>query len=175
MANGAIVKSQAHWRGWIMLGTIKVEGEFEVFNSGGKWAFLFGKLLLKAFNAIHDYAQDEITVSGLSSTCTLYNQVTDQNHTYLATATGVNLTLNMKQFCQVNNKWISNVEGAKTPVKGVELNNDQSDQTPKTTRRKHCSSKQMQQERIRQCHKVQFLAQLPKAPIIGGRHWEIPK
>ena len=106
-----------------------MEGEFEVFNSGGKWAFLFSKLLLKAINCIHNYAQDEIMVSGLSGTCTLYNQATDQNHTYLATATSVNLTLDLKQFCQVNNKWISNVEGAKTLAKGVELNNDQSNQT----------------------------------------------
>ena len=60
-----------------MLGTIKVEGKFEVFDSGGKWVFLFGKPLLKAFNTIHNYAQDEIMVSGLGGTCTLYNQATD--------------------------------------------------------------------------------------------------
>ena len=77
MANGAIVKSLAHWRGWIMLGMIKGEGKFEVFDSGGEWAFLFGKPLLKVFNTIHDYAQDEITVSHLGGTCTLYNQATD--------------------------------------------------------------------------------------------------
>ena len=158
-----------------MLGTIKAEGKFEVFNSGGEWAFLFGKPLLKAFNAIHDYSQDEITVSGLGSTCTLYNKATDRNHTYLATAAGVNLTLNVKQFCQVDNEWIYNVGGAKTPANGVELNNDQSNQTPKTTRRKHHSSKRMRQERIRQCHKGKFLAQLPKASIIGGKSREIPK
>ena len=71
----------------------------------------------------------------------MYNQATDRNHTYLATAAGVNLTLDVKQFCQVDNEWISNVGGAKTPAKGVELNNDQSDQTPKMTRRKHRASK----------------------------------
>ena len=31
---------------------------FEVFKSNGTWAMLFGKLLLKIFNAVHDYKED---------------------------------------------------------------------------------------------------------------------
>lgn len=35
MANGTIVPSQAVWQGMMQLGDIRVEGSFEVFNSGG--------------------------------------------------------------------------------------------------------------------------------------------
>ena len=193
MANGVIVPSLAHWKGWIMLGTIKAEGEFEVFDSGGEWAFLFSKPLLRAFNAVHDYARDEITISGLGGTCTLYNQATDRNHTHLAASAGVNLTLDVKQFCQVNDEQVSEVGGDEPPVRGVDCSNvtentenitkpvyptvtdDQIDQTPKTTKKKRRLPKRTRQERQRQRHKAKFLAQLPKAPIIGGRRWEITK
>jgi hypothetical protein len=115
MANGTIVPSLAHWSGWITLGTIKAKDEFEVFDSGGEWAFLFSKPLLRAFNAIHDYALDKITVSGLGGTCTLYNQATDPNYMHLSTSTGVNLTLDVKQFCQVSDKQESEVGGTEPP------------------------------------------------------------
>jgi hypothetical protein len=45
MGNGVIVPSLAVWRGTMQLGATKIEGEFEVFDSGGSWAFLLGKLL----------------------------------------------------------------------------------------------------------------------------------
>ena len=46
MGNGTIVPSRATWKGKMRLGNITVEGEFEVFDSGGSWAFLLGKPLL---------------------------------------------------------------------------------------------------------------------------------
>ena len=190
MANGVIIPSLAHWRGWITLGTIKAEGEFEVFDSGGEWAFLFSKPLLRAFNAIHDYAQDKITVSGLGGTCTLYNQATDPNYTHLSKSAGVNLTLDVKQFCQVSDKRESKVGGTEPPARGVDPSNVLenmknitklvspaviSEQTPVATKKKRRIPKRVQRERQRLRHKTEFLANLPKAPIIGGRRWEITK
>ena len=116
MSNGVVIPSLANWKGWITLGTITAEGEFEVFDSGGEWAFLFSKPLLRAFNAVHDYAQDKIAVSNLKDTCTLYNQAVDPNHTHLLTSAGVNLTLDVKQFGQVKNEQEFNVGRTENPA-----------------------------------------------------------
>ena len=40
MGNGVIVPSVAAWKGKMRLGEMTVEGEFEVFDSGGSWALL---------------------------------------------------------------------------------------------------------------------------------------
>ncbi len=37
-------------------------GSFEVFSSGGGWDFLFGKPLLEAFKAVHDYKTDLVRI-----------------------------------------------------------------------------------------------------------------
>jgi hypothetical protein len=73
MANGTIVLSQAKWKGEVMVGGIRMQGEFEVFNSRGGWSFLFGKPMLQAFKAIHDYETDQVQVSGIGGTKILYN------------------------------------------------------------------------------------------------------
>ena len=49
MGNGVIVPSLAVWKGKMRLSGVEIEGEFEVFDSGGSWAFLLGKPLLKRF------------------------------------------------------------------------------------------------------------------------------
>ena len=64
MANGTIIPSKAHWEGTVDVGEVKAKGEFEVFDSGGSWDFLFSKPLLRAFKALHDYEWDTITVKG---------------------------------------------------------------------------------------------------------------
>jgi hypothetical protein len=73
MANGTIVPSQAKWKGKVMVRGIRTQGEFEVFDSGGGWSFLFGKPMLQAFKAIHDYETDQVQVSGIGGTKILYN------------------------------------------------------------------------------------------------------
>ena len=60
MANGNIVNPVGCWKGTVELGGIRVAGSFEVFDSGGGWEFLFGKRLMTAFKAVHDYATDEV-------------------------------------------------------------------------------------------------------------------
>ncbi|THV02934.1 hypothetical protein K435DRAFT_618155, partial [Dendrothele bispora CBS 962.96] len=62
MANNVVVPSIAHWKGIVVLEGIQVPGEFEVFDSGGAWEFLFGKPLLNAFRATHDYEADVIRI-----------------------------------------------------------------------------------------------------------------
>ena len=60
MANGSIVNPVGCWKGTVELGGATVTGSFEVFDSGGGWDFLFGKRLMTAFSAVHDYATDEV-------------------------------------------------------------------------------------------------------------------
>ncbi|KIJ89816.1 hypothetical protein K443DRAFT_32029, partial [Laccaria amethystina LaAM-08-1] len=60
--NGALVDAipVGCWKGTIELGGATVTGSFKVFDSNGGWDFLFGKRLLMVFNAVHDYATDEV-------------------------------------------------------------------------------------------------------------------
>jgi hypothetical protein len=46
MADGSIVPSQWRWEGAIELGSVTINGGFEVFDSKGGWDFLFGKPLI---------------------------------------------------------------------------------------------------------------------------------
>jgi hypothetical protein len=74
VANGVVVQSEARWKGEVEVNGIKAEVVFEVFDSGGKWDFLFGKTLLERFKAIHNYESDEIVVHGNNKKATLRNQ-----------------------------------------------------------------------------------------------------
>ena len=73
MANGVIVPSEATWTGTIHVEGVEATGTFEVFDSGGGWSFLFGKPLLQAFKAKHDYETDEVTITNGKTTSTLCN------------------------------------------------------------------------------------------------------
>jgi hypothetical protein len=75
MANGALVPSMGYWDGYIRFGGERVRASFEVFPSGGSWSFLFGKPLLEAFGAVHDYATDMITVCGEKGPTAVSNQI----------------------------------------------------------------------------------------------------
>lgn len=78
MVNGERIPSQAHWSGTVKVGGITTHGEFEVFDSGGHWDFLFSKPLLTAFKAIHEYGEDRVTVLGLEGMTILENEVHTQ-------------------------------------------------------------------------------------------------
>ena len=75
VANGVVIQSEARWEGRIEANGISADVSFEVFDSGGKWDFLFGKTLLEMFKAIHTYESDEITIRGGKGNATLYNQL----------------------------------------------------------------------------------------------------
>ncbi|GAW06831.1 retrotransposon-like family member (retr-1) partial [Lentinula edodes] len=64
MANGTVVPGKARWAGCINVKGVEVDGEFEVFDSGGSWKFLFGKPLLERFSAVHDYGKESIVLHG---------------------------------------------------------------------------------------------------------------
>jgi len=68
MADGTIVPSKAVWKGIMQLEDVKIEGEFEVFDSGGGWAFLLGKPLLHKFRANHDFHTDTVVIRKYSGT-----------------------------------------------------------------------------------------------------------
>ena len=74
VANGVVVQSEGKWEGKVEVNGISTNVAFEIFDSGGKWDFLFGKTLLEAFKAIHNYESDEITVHGKGGKSTLRNQ-----------------------------------------------------------------------------------------------------
>ena len=99
MGNSTIVPSLATWRGLVQLGGTTVEGEFEVFNSGGSWAFLLGKPLLRSFRAEQTYWQDTVSIhDGKGNKETLHNEIMKTRAG--GDTPGVNLTLDVKQ-CDV--------------------------------------------------------------------------
>ena len=55
MANRVIIPSQAWWEGTIQLLNVTIKGTFEVFDSGGSWAFLLGKPLLWQLRAKQNF------------------------------------------------------------------------------------------------------------------------
>jgi hypothetical protein len=98
MANGTIVPSQATWRGTIDLGGVEAKGGFEVFDSGGSWAFLFRKPLLCVFKARHNFEEDTVTITdanGMSTT--LENGLATIHANEDLEEIGISLTLDMKQ------------------------------------------------------------------------------
>jgi hypothetical protein len=117
MGNGVIVPSLAVWRGKMKLGEVMIEGEFEVFNSGGSWAFLLGKPLLRLFRAKQAYGSDTVSIRGDSNKKeTLYNQITKARAG--GDKPGINLMLDMKQ----HDIFIGGSSETKPPLREV-LNN----------------------------------------------------
>ena len=74
MADGMCVPLQGCWVGDVGLGGHMVKGSFEVFPSGGRWSLLFGKPLLRAFEAIHDYKDDTLKIPLNGAWTTLTNK-----------------------------------------------------------------------------------------------------
>ena len=96
MGNGMIVPSLAVWKGKMQLGKVTIEGEFEVFDSGGSWAFLLGKPLLRMFRATQAYWPDTVSICGENEDEeTLVNEIKRPRIT--EDEQGMNLTLDVKQ------------------------------------------------------------------------------
>jgi hypothetical protein len=97
MVNGAQVKSLATWTGTVELEGIKAQGAFEIFNSGGGWSFLFGKPMLWAFHALHDFRNDTvILIRDGNQVAVLMNQIDQPYYAKLASR-GLPLALDWKQ------------------------------------------------------------------------------
>ena len=96
MGDGTLVPSSAVWRGRVQLGEVTVEGEFEVFDSGGSWAFLLGKPLLRAFRAKQAYGPDTVSIRGKDNKKEiLVNEIKKPRAG--GDRPGINLTLDVKQ------------------------------------------------------------------------------
>ena len=96
MGNGVLVPSLAVWRGRVRLKEVTVEGEFEVFDSGGSWAFLLGKPLLRSFRAEQAYEPDTVSIRDDSNKKEiLLNEI--KRPRAGGDMPGVNLTLDVKQ------------------------------------------------------------------------------
>ena len=67
MANGTLIPSNGSWSGIVVVDGVRANGTFEIFASGGAWNVLFGKPLLQAFDAIHEYTTDTITLHSNNS------------------------------------------------------------------------------------------------------------
>jgi hypothetical protein len=85
MANRALVPSQATWTGTFEIKGIKARGTFKVFDSSSRWSFLFGKPMLQAFKALHNYTTDTIQVRDDEHPATLTNQIANPHHMGQAT------------------------------------------------------------------------------------------
>jgi hypothetical protein len=77
MADGTIVPSCGRWSGRVTLGSQSANGSFEVFPSGGGWSLLFGKPLLRAFKAVHDYENDTLKIPHNGNWTVLTNKYTE--------------------------------------------------------------------------------------------------
>lgn len=81
MANGAITGAIAVWEGEMEIEGVKTFSSFEVFDSRDSWELLFGKPLLTAFNAIHKYKDDTVTIEHGGIKVVLENQVNNKRET----------------------------------------------------------------------------------------------
>ena len=98
MVDGRQVLSIGLWKGRVSVKGIHWEGTFEVFNSNGAWAMLFGKPLLKTFNAVHEYTEDTIRIpqTGGKEWTVLVNQFANTGG--IAGKLLANLTIDIKQL-----------------------------------------------------------------------------
>ena len=98
MANGVIVPSQARWEGVIQLMDVTIEGSFEVFDSGGSWAFLLGKPLLRQFKARQDFWSDTVEIEAKDGSITILQNGLNTPKAFEPSTMGINLTLDIKQL-----------------------------------------------------------------------------
>jgi hypothetical protein len=80
MANGVLIPSNGSWSGMVMVDNVQTNGTFEIFASRGAWNILFGKPMLQAFGAVHEYTTDTITLhpNNSESTAIVQNENPDK-------------------------------------------------------------------------------------------------
>lgn len=98
MANGVIVPSQARWEGALQLMDITIKGSFEVFDSGGSWAFLLGKPLLRRFRARQNFGLDTVDIEASNGSVTVLQNELHVPRAFESATEGVSLTLDIKQL-----------------------------------------------------------------------------
>jgi hypothetical protein len=80
MANSVLILLNGSWSGMVMVDNVQTNGTFEIFASRGAWNILFGKPMLKAFGAVHEYTTDTITLhpNNSESTAVVRNENPDK-------------------------------------------------------------------------------------------------
>ena len=125
MADGTVTPAEAEWAGDIQIAGIKIHGSFLVFNRSGSWAFLFGKPLLTAFKAVHDYRDDTITIHNDNQCAVLTNRHNDPTHICIM---GMQTpTLDVKQLSITSNAHQQSWWIQKTVVNAVETTKEPKD------------------------------------------------
>ena len=134
MANGAQVKSLATWTGTVELEGIKTQNTFEIFDSGGGWSFLFGKPMLWAFHALHNFRNDTVTlVRNKNQVTVLTNQIDHPYYATLATR-GLQPALDWKQHRAKQNRTVPAHKMEETkPVMTIEDGTERTDQEAQWT------------------------------------------
>ena len=142
MADGRHVPSAGVWKGRVTVKGVNRDGAFEIFKSNGAWAMLFGKPLLKTFNAVHDYTEDivRIRLEDKSGWVVLPNQFA--NVRGVAAKLLANLTVDIKQLIPTQkgdiyvNSWRKNTKvhklhgGLAIPPEGSTINKLYDNSTP---------------------------------------------
>jgi hypothetical protein len=101
MANGTIVPSLARWEGPIQLANVTIKGSFEVFDSGGNWAFLLGKPLLRCFKAKQDFGMDTVEIAANDGSVAVLQNELKTPRAFEQSTNTINLTLDIKQLSRI--------------------------------------------------------------------------
>jgi hypothetical protein len=97
MADGSIIPSIGQWVGRISIGKAAVVCAFEVFPSGGSWAFLVGKPMQRLFGAIHNHATDEVSIPNGAGYDVLVNEIHYKHAVDILAHVGLGPTSDIKQ------------------------------------------------------------------------------
>jgi len=97
MADGSVIPSLGQWVSHISLGKITVVCAFEVFPSGGSWAFLVGKPMQRLFGAIHNHATDEVSIPNGIGHDILVNEIHYKHAIDMLAYVGLGPTSDIKQ------------------------------------------------------------------------------
>ncbi|KAJ7112632.1 hypothetical protein C8R44DRAFT_573383, partial [Mycena epipterygia] len=73
MANGELVAPFGQWEGTVDVGGVRIQGVFDIFNSGGSWEVLFGKPLQAELGVVHDVKADVVVANVGGRSATLRN------------------------------------------------------------------------------------------------------
>ena len=97
MADGSVIPSIGQWVGKVSLGRTTVVCAFEVFPSGGSWAFLVGKPMQRLFGAVHNHATDEVSIPNGVGHDTLVNEIHYKHVVDMLAYVGLGPTSDIKQ------------------------------------------------------------------------------
>jgi hypothetical protein len=97
MADGSVIPSIGQWVGQVSLGRATVVCAFEVFPSGGSWAFLVGKPMQRLFGAVHNHATDEVSIPNSTGHDILANEIHYKHTVDMLAYVGLGPTSDIKQ------------------------------------------------------------------------------